>query len=741
MTERIRQPDESSPPEQVPPHGASAADNPRWSRLLNFGPKRRVPIVLQTEGAECGLACVAMLASFHGHETDLVTLRAQFPSSLRGARLQDLMEIGATIGLASRPVKVELDDLGQLYTPCILHWNMNHFVVLTRVGRDSIEIIDPARGRLKMKIEEASKHFTGVALEVDAGPTLQRAEKRAPVSLRALAGSISGLRKGLLQVFALALLLEMFALLAPQFMQVIVDQVLADSDEGLLGFLGISFALLLVLKILVESLRTWTVMWISTNVNIGWTGNVFNHLLKLPLDYFGKRFLGDVMSRFGAIAIIQQTLTTRFVIVLIDGIMAFVTATMLFIYSVKLAAVTIAFAMMYGVLRALYYRALREASQKQINVLAVQQSSLIESLRGMQTVRLNNRSAQRSARYMNATADVLNASIVVQKLNLAFDAMSGSTIGAQRIAVLWFGAWLALKGDMTAGMLMAFVVYADQFTTRFVGLADYAVQFRLLRLHGDRLADIVLTAPEKYMEGTYMSSLKHYGISFQEVGFRYSHNSRQVIEGCSFEITDGEVVAITGVSGSGKSTIAKLIMGVLDYQSGAIKIGDVDMRTLGKRQVRSLIASVLQDDQLFSGTILDNITFFDPSATLERAQLAAERANMADEIDDMPMGYQTTIGDMGSSLSGGQQQRLLLARAFYREPRVLVLDEATSQLDLENESRICTAVRRAGTTTLIIAHRPQTIGSADRVLHLCNGKLVEIPRNHSAAEVPGMLIA
>lgn len=706
-----------------------------WSKLLNFGPRKQVPVILQTEAAECGLACIAMLAGYHGHNTDLLTLRAQFPSSLRGLTLQDLMEIGSAIGLASRPVQLELDQLSQLYVPCILHWNMKHFVVLTKVRGDRIDYIDPARGRRSMKLSEASKHFTGVALEVDPGPTLQRTERRAPVSLRNLAGSISGLGKGLAQVFALALLLELLALLAPQFMQMVVDQVLADGDNNLLLFLGVSFSILLLLKIVVEALRAWTVMWLSANISIGWTGNVFNHMLKLPLDYFSKRFIGDIMSRFSSIAVIQQTLTTQFVVVLIDGLMAVVTAVMLFVYSPRLAAVTIGFSVLYSILRGIYFKAYREASQNQINVAAHQQGALIESLRGMQTIRLNNRMAQRSARFMNSTAGVANASIVMQKLNLVFDAVNNTTTGAQRIAVLWFGAWLAVRGDLTPGMLMAFVAYADQFTTRFVTLADYAVQFRLLRLHGERLADIVLTAPEKYAEGTYLGQLKHHSIAFRDVSFQYNYNSHMVLKSCSFDIADGEVVAITGVSGSGKSTIAKVLLGVLDHQEGVVRIGGVDIQSLGKRTARSLVASVLQDDQLFSGSILENITFFDATATLERAQRAAALANFGNEIDAMPMGYYTPIGDMGSSLSGGQQQRLLLARAFYREPKILVLDEATSHLDLDNEARICEAVRHAGITTLIIAHRPQTIQSADRVLVLRNGKLSEVGRNPTVAPV------
>ncbi|HEY1137545.1 MAG TPA: peptidase domain-containing ABC transporter [Xanthomonadaceae bacterium] len=715
-----------------------ALDANTWSRLLSFGARRRVPVVLQTEAAECGLACLAMIGGYHGQNIDMLSLRSRFPTSLRGARLQDLMDIGNALGFASRPVQVDLEKLNHLHLPCVLHWDMRHFVVLTKVRGGSIEVVDPARGRQRMTLAEAGKHFTGVALEIEPGPKMERQDLRQPISLRSLAGSVSGLGRGLLQIFALAIFLEVLALMAPQFLRMILDQVIADSDESLLAFLGVSFLLLLLVRTVVEALRTWTVMWLSSNINIGWTGNVFNHLLRLPMDYFSKRYLGDIISRFSAVTVIQQTLTTKFVVVLIDGLMATTTAMMLFYYNWRLASIVVVFAAIYAGLRILYFRSYREANLKQINVAAHQQSALIESLRGMQAIRLNNRMAQRSSKYMNSTADVLNTSIVVQKLNLLFDSMSSVTTGSQRVIVLWLGAWFALQGSMTAGMLMVFVAYADMFTTRFVGLADYLVQFRLLRLQAERLADIVLTPPEKHVDGTYVGTLKHHGLSFSNVSFQYAFNSRMVLNECSFEIADGEVVAITGASGCGKSTVAKVLLGVVDHGSGTVKIGGIDIRLLGKRTYRDFVASVMQDDQLFSGTILENITFFDPSATLERAQAAAEKANLADDIEAMPMGYQTMIGDMGSTLSGGQSQRLLLARALYREPKILVLDEATSHLDLHNESRICDAVKRAGITTLIIAHRPQTIQSADRVLVMRDGKVLPAPGRRSEVAEPSL---
>jgi ATP-binding cassette subfamily B protein RaxB len=711
------------------------AEPSTWSRLLVFGSRKRVPVLLQTEAAECGLACLAMVAAYHGQNIDMLSLRARFPTTLRGSRLQDLMDVGDALGFASRPVRVDLEQLSHLYLPCILHWDMRHFVVLTKVRGDRVELIDPARGRCSMKVSELGDHFTGVALEIEPGPTMERSEVRQPISLRKLAGSISGLGRGLLQVFGMAIAIEVMALLSPQLLRLILDQVIADNDTSLLTFLGLSFLMLLLIKTVTEALRTWTIMWLGSHISIGWTGNVFKHMLRLPLDYFTKRYLGDIISRFGAINVIQQTVTTKFVVVLIDGVMASTTALMLIYYNWKLAGVVIVFAVVYAALRVLNFRSYHEAGLKQIHVLAHQQSTLIESLRGMQAVRLNNRAAQRSARFMNATADVANSSIVVQKLNLFFDSLSSVTSGSQRIVVLWLGAWFALEGAMTAGTLMVFVAYSDMFTTRFVGLANYLVEFRLLRLQAERLADIVLTAPERHVDGNYAGTLKDYRVSFSKVSFQYSYNSPLVLRECSFDIADGEVVAITGPSGSGKSTIAKVLLGVVDHNSGSVKIGDVDIRMLGKNHYRDFVGSVMQDDQLFSGTILENITFFDPTATLERAQAAAEKANLDAEIESMPMGYQTMIGDMGSALSGGQHQRLLLARALYREPRILVLDEATSHLDLSNEAKICDAVKKAGITTVIIAHRPQTIQSADRVLHLREGSIQEAPGPETVLDV------
>jgi len=690
---------------------------------LHFRSGRRLPMIRQTEAAECGLACLAMIAGYYGHHASLPSLRQRFSLSLKGITLGRLIDMAQSLDLACRPLRVELDELEQLQTPCILHWDLNHFVVLRRVNRRSVIIHDPAIGERTLSRDEVSKHLTGVAIELSKSPLFQRKKTEPSVSLRTLAGSIQGLGRALTTIFSLALALELFALLAPQLMQMVIDQVLANGDRDLLTLLGVSFMLLLALQTVISALRTWTVMWLGTHFNLQWTGNVFQHLLKLPHNYFLKRHLGDIVSRFGAIGTIQQTLTTQFVSVILDGLMASLTLVVMLIYSPLMTGVTVFALTLYAGLRVLYFRVYRESNLSLIEVNAKQQSCFMESVRSVQTLQLYNQGAAQSSRFLNATANSLNTSIAVQRLNLLFGTLSGLSSGVQRIAVLWLGAWLALRGQLSAGMLMAFVAYADQFTSRAAGLIDYVVQLRLLRLQGERLADIVLTPAEPHAEGTYVGPTPKPSMSFDRVSFRYADGEPWVIKDCSFEIKAGESVAVVGPSGCGKSTLVRLMLGLLDPHEGRIRIGGIQLKRLGKQPYRQMIGCVMQDDQLLAGSIADNISFFDEHAQNEQIEAAARMAELHTDIVAMPMGYHSLVGDMGSSLSGGQRQRLFLARALYRQPKILVLDEASSHLDVDCERRVNATLRQLAITRIIIAHRPETIASAQRVLVLREGSV------------------
>ncbi|MGU7785157.1 peptidase domain-containing ABC transporter [Burkholderia sp. PU8-34] len=699
---------------------------------LQFGWRRRLPVMLQTQAAECGLACVGMVASFYGHDLDLVSLRRRFSPSLKGATLNDVMLIAYRLGLASRALRLELDELGKLRRPCILHWDMNHFVVLKSVSRGKITIHDPARGVRDVPLAEVSDHFTGVALELMPSPSFTRAQGRESISMAKLVGSVSGIRAAFAQVILLSIVLEVFGIVTPFYMQWVMDQVLVSADADLLTVLGIGFLLVVLFQNAVTALRSWVVTWFSSLLGVQWTANVCAHLFRLPMTYFEQRHIGDVVSRFGAINTIQSTLTTQFVGALLDGAMAIVTLAMLFVYSPTLTWLVLGLFAAYGVIRWIAYLPFRQANEEQIVYAARAQSNLLESIRGVQAIKLANKQEARVATYANAVVETTNKHVAIERLSIGFSTLQGTISGAGRVVLVWLAAKQVLDGQFSAGMLVAFISFADQFMARGAGLIGTLIDFRMLRLHGERLADIVLTDAEPDMEAKAASPAvdgenpKAPAIDVRGVRFRYAETEPWVLDGCSFSIAPGESVALVGPSGQGKTTMAKLLLGLLTPEEGSVLVDGVDIRKLGLHRHRELIGCVMQDDILFAGSIADNICFFDPQPDHARIEEAARLAQIHDDIVAMPMGYQSLVGDMGSSLSGGQCQRVLLARAFYRKPSILVLDEATSHLDVERERLINDAVRAMNITRIIVAHRPETIRSADRVIRLAQGGASEM---------------
>lgn len=689
--------------------------------------------IIQSEAAECGLAALAMVARTNGVPIGLSELRRRFPLSLKGARLSQLILIAQQLGLATRPLRLDIEDLDKLKLPCILHWDLNHFVVLAKVGKSRVTILDPAKGGRKLSFSEVSDHFTGVALELT--PTTEfKPQKASPaVTARQLTGPIRGLWRALGQILLLSVALQVFVVLAPFYMQWVVDQVLVSADRDLLTVLGLGFGLALVLQIGIGLLRGWSVVYLSSRLGLQWMGNVFAHLLKLPLDYFEKRHLGDITSRMSSVQAIQRTLTTSFVEAIIDGLMAMVTLGLMLFYSWKLALVTLLAVILYLGIRAVAYRPVRDRTEQQLVAGAKQQSHLLESLRGMQSLKVAGEESQRRSTYDNLMHDTVNQEVRLARMGLGFNSASQLVFGIERIAVIWIGAMFALQNVFSVGMLIAYLAYKDQFAGRMAALIDKWVEFRMLRLHGERLADIVLTPPEAQAAQPEVLPPASTRIEVENLSFRYGDGEPWVLKGCSFTIETGESVAIVGASGCGKTTLVKLLLGLLSPTEGRIRIGGHDLHKIGPRNVRTIVGAVMQDDQLFAGSVADNISFFDPEMDQARIEHAARLAAVHDEIAAMPMGYHSLIGDMGSSLSGGQKQRVILARALYRNPKLLFLDEATSHLDVMKERLVNDAVKALSLTKVIVAHRPETIASADRVLVMEQGSIIQELRPQQAS--------
>ena len=690
-------------------------------------------LVLQAEASECGLACLAMAADHHGCGLQLRELRQRFQLSLKGAALPDLMRAAAELGLRSRPLRLELEQLPRLQTPCILHWNLNHFVVLARADARGIRVYDPALGKRRLGYREASEHFTGVALELTPAPDFQPRKAPSAMSLRRLTGRITGLWRAVALLLLLSLALQVFVVAAPFFLQWVVDQVLVSSDRDLLALLAIGFGLLLLLQLGTALLRGWAVIHLSSRLGLQLIGGVFSHLLKLPLEFFEKRHLGDVVSRMGSVRSIQRTLTTSLIEALVDGLMAIVTLAMMVLYSAKLALVSLAAVGAYLALRAISFRPLRDGTEQQLAAAARQQTHLLETIRGLQSVKVAGVEQRRDSEYANFLNETVNREVWLAAFNLGFANASAFVFGFERIAVIWMGALLVLDNAFSVGMLIAYLAYKDQFAGRVGALIDKGIELRMLKLHAERLSDIVLEPPDDDGDGRPATVLRDARIEVRGLSFRYADGEPWILEDLDFTIEDGEAVAIVGASGCGKSTLMKLLLGVLKPKRGQITVGGCEIRKAGVRHYRASVGAVLQDDRLFAGSIADNIAFGDEGLDLQRAQAAARMAAVHEEIAAMPMGYRSLIGDMGTSLSGGQQQRLLLARALYRRPRILFLDEATSHLDVQGERRVNEAVRRLRLTRVIVAHRPETIASADRVLLLRGGRIAREGRPRTGA--------
>ncbi|HLL18464.1 MAG TPA: peptidase domain-containing ABC transporter [Rubrivivax sp.] len=683
-----------------------------------------MPLILQSEAAECGLACLAMVAGAHGLGTDLSTLRQRFSLSLKGVTLADLVRMAEDLQLNSRALRAELDELAQLQTPCILHWDLNHFVVLLGMRGGKALIHDPARGARRVSAAELSRHFTGIALEVMPAPGFVPTQERRRVTLRQLLGPVGGLRRSLAQIFALALALEVFVLLTPFFMQWVIDGALPSADRDLLVTLGIGFTLLVIIQAATAAARSWAVLVLSASLNFQWLVNVFAHLLRLPVAWFEKRHAGDVWSRFGAVQQIQKTLTTSFIEAVLDGMLVVLTLAMMLLYSKTLAAVAVCAVVAYGLLRWACWRPLAAATEESLVFEARQSSHFLESLRGVQAIKLMNAQGDRGSRFASLVVETMNAQIRVRKIELTSTVMHRLFFGLERVAVVWIGALLVMDSRLSLGMLFAFFAYRETFAQRVSGLIDKAVDLKMLRLQGERLADIVLSPSETDEPSTARSEVGA-RIELRDVRFAYADGEPEVLRGVNLTVEPGESVAIVGPSGCGKTTLLKLMLGIHAPTGGQVLIGGVPLSRVGLRAWRDMVGVVMQDEPLFSGSIADNISFFSAEPDTAWIEQCARVAAVHDEIEAMPMGYHTLIGDMGVALSGGQKQRILLARALHKRPQILLLDEATSSLDVDRERTVNQAIRQLALTRVIVAHRPETIASAARVVALHDGRVAQ----------------
>ena len=685
--------------------------------------RKTLPVILQTEMTECGLACMAMIARYHGHDIDLNVLRRRHLVSMSGSSLGSLMKIAGTLDLSPRPLRVELDQLEKVQMPAILHWDLNHYVVLKKVKGDKVTIIDPGVGQRVLTRTKVSKHFTGVAMELSPIAEFKAQDDRLRPHLSLLWSKLVGLKRAIFQTLSLSIILQLIVISSPFYLQLVVDGALPRGDYSLLWGLALGFGGLAILRAISEAVRGWAILVYGNQMSLQMVGNVFTHLIRLPTRYFEKRHVGDIISRMSSTKPIQEALTQSVVSVLIDGVMALLMLVVMFIYSPLLAGIVLLSAVLLIAATLIIYPHLRRTQEEAIYAKAIENTHVIESIRANTTVKLFGRESEREAAWRNLYSDFINASVDYGKYLILQKFAETLINGLQIVIVVWAAATLMMdtgslttNGGFTLGMLIAFLAYRQYFTDSVAQLLQKGIEFRLLSLHLDRLSDIIFEENEKAGHVTETPEIIKGHVTVEGLSFRYADTDPYVLEDVSLDIPDGQMVTLTGESGGGKTTLMKLMLGLYSPTAGHVKIDGQDLDAIGLAHWRSHIGVVMQDDRLLSGTIADNIAFFDPEIDMQRVAKAANAAQIHETISELPMHYHSMIGDMGSILSGGQKQRLLLARALYQDPKVLFLDEGTANLDVETEKAIVDVIKNLPITRIIVAHRPAFIKASDKVI-------------------------
>jgi len=699
--------------------------------VIGLGRLQRV-LVRQTEVGECGLACIAMISRHHRDTGDMGELRRRFPLSTRGVNLKELVFIGDQLGFHSRALQSDISSLSGMSFPAILHWDINHFVVLyrisTRFGRLRFVILDPANGVCSLDESEFSKHFTGIVLELTPTASFKPKKQQQPIRLTDLWSKITGFWSTTGKVLGLSIALQTIVLVMPFYMQITIDSVLPDMDMDLMYVLALGFGILALINAATSWFRLNLVLALGTDLIFQTTVNLFRHVIHLPIAWFEKRHLGDVISRFGSLQPVSDLLSRGLVSVIVDGGLAFATLVLMFIYSPKLSLLSVFAVILYCMLRFAYLNVLKNANINLLSAQAIENTTFIENIRGIHAIKSFCQEENRQRHWQNKKAVHVNAVLNIGRISGGFDVAGALIVALEGIVFLFVGIGMIRTGSLSLGMLFALQAYKLSFMNALLRLIDQMMNYKITGVHLARVADLVNENPEPgWMSESIGDGFTR--IELRNVSFSYGMGSGFVLKNVNLSMDRTEFVAIVGPSGSGKTTLLKILSGLLMPTQGEILVDGTPLKDYGIRNYRSQLGIVSQEDVLFSGTLAENIAFFDPNHQIEDIFTAAKMTEVHEDIIQFPMKYETHVSDMGSNLSGGQRQRIVLARALYKTPRLLLLDEATAHLDVSTEHKVLTNITNKDAGCILVAHRPDAYRQANRILAIHQGNVSEMRKN------------
>lgn len=684
-----------------------------------FQSRNTLPMIFQTEMAECGLACLAMIANYYGKYADIRSLRGSLCMPGGGVSVKHLLQAGENLALQGRPLKLELKDIALLNLPAILHWDTDHFVVLKKLTKKAFVIHDPAMGVRQYRLSELDYHFTGIAIELSPAVSFTREKKPREYSLRELFKITPSFHRAIAQVFFLSLLLQVLSLVFPLYLQLVIDQGLSKGDMDIIFLVALLFTLVIIAKTSVSYFRGVVLLQFSNQLGFQMVSNTFAHLLRLPLSYFERREMGDIVSRFSSLDNIKQLVTQEMVTVIVDGLFSLLTFLLLILYSPILAFSALFFVFSLTLTRLLTMPRERACRQEVLQTGAKQQTRFMENIRCIAVTKNYGIEADRLSQWQNCYAYFINSSYSLGHLQLSLNSLHGLLLGLDHVVTIYLGSTAIFSGQLTIGQLMSFVFLKQNFSGSVAAMLPKLAEIRLLRLELDRVSDIVFEEPEQSVQDTSLLQLDISGaLEVERIGFRYSQTQPEIFKSLSFELGAGEFLAISGKSGCGKSTLLKLLLGLDKPSQGAVRVGGRSISELGVRQYRARVAAVLHSDGLLSGSLAYNVHLEMEPLNSKRLEGACRDSCIFEDIMRLPMGFNTQVGEMGVALSAGQIQRVLIARALYRQSKIIVLDEALSHLSVNVAQQIIDSILSSGVTLILVTHNSDLVRLADCSLEL-----------------------